>query len=252
MFREYFVVLLLSHIIGDFYLQTEKVAKNKEKRLGWLCLHGLLYWVSFILVSLPIISLQLFFCGLVMGALHMIIDSIKYVAVNKKKKKKELSINVKRTVYMIDQAVHLICIIIVSYFLATLKYDIRLINVCRDFFVITGISAIKATCIFVAFLLIHKPANITISHLIAGYKPMKELSEIQPQDYKAGRFIGSVERIIMLILLALGQFSAIGLVLTAKSIARYDEIAKNKISAEYYLLGTLISTGFVIIVSFLL
>ena len=38
------------------------------------------------------------------------------------------------------------------------------------------------------------------------------------------------------------QYSAVGLVLTAKSIARYDRISKDQSFAEYYLLGTLLST----------
>ena len=46
----------------------------------------------------------------------------------------------------------------------------------------------------------------------------------------------------MLIFLALNQYAALGLVLTAKSIARYDKIAKDEQFAEYYLLGTLLST----------
>ena len=73
------------------------------------------------------------------------------------------------------------------------------------------------------------------------YKPENK-EEDTKKDNNAGRFIGTIERIIMLIFLSIGQYSAIGLVLTAKSIARYDRISKEKDFAEYYLLGTLIST----------
>lgn len=45
----------------------------------------------------------------------------------------------------------------------------------------------------------------------------------------------------MMLLLGIGQYTAIALVLTAKSIARYDML-KDKQFAEYYLLGTLLST----------
>lgn len=51
----------------------------------------------------------------------------------------------------------------------------------------------------------------------------------------------------MLIFLAMNQYTAIGFVLTAKSIARYDKITKDEKFAEYYLLGTLISTLCVVI-----
>ena len=102
-----------------------------------------------------------------------------------------------------------------------------------------------------ALLIIHKPANIAIQKLLLIYKPENKGID-KKTDNKDGRFIGTVERTIMLIFLAIGQYSAIGLVLTAKSIARYDRIAKEKDFAEYYLLGTLISTVVVIVVSFIL
>ncbi|MCM1258048.1 MAG: hypothetical protein NC307_09370 [Roseburia sp.] len=44
--------------------------------------------------------------------------------------------------------------------------------------------------------------------------------------------IGTVERLIMLILLSVDHYAAMGFVLTAKSIARYDKIAKDVKFAE--------------------
>ena len=57
----------------------------------------------------------------------------------------------------------------------------------------------------------------------------------------AGAWIGNLERLLSGVLILLGQFSAVGLTMTAKSIARYDEIVKNPAFAEYYLIGTLYS-----------
>jgi hypothetical protein len=45
----------------------------------------------------------------------------------------------------------------------------------------------------------------------------------------------------------MNQYAAMGLVLTAKSIARYDKITKDEKFAEYYLLGTLLSTASVVV-----
>lgn len=61
-------------------------------------------------------------------------------------------------------------------------------------------------------------------------------------DNKTGRQIDTIERMIMLFFMSGNQYAAIGFVLTAKSIARYDKITKNEKFAEYYLLGTLLST----------
>ena len=81
------------------------------------------------------------------------------------------------------------------------------------------------------------------------------MNDYKPEDkkkddtIKAGRMIGTVERIIMLFFLSIKQYSSVGLVLTAKSIARYNKIAEDQKFAEYYLLGTLLSTICVLVVS---
>ncbi|AJA49127.1 hypothetical protein CPAST_c30610 [Clostridium pasteurianum DSM 525 = ATCC 6013] len=125
---------------------------------------------------------------------------------------------------------------------------ISLYSTFSKFFNIVGISKMTMVSWIFALLIIHKPSNIAISKLLAKYKP--EINEDEKiKDNNAGRFIGTVERIIILIFISIGQYSAIGLVLTAKSIARYDRISKEKDFAEYYLLGTLISTFIVIVVS---
>ena len=56
----------------------------------------------------------------------------------------------------------------------------------------------------------------------------------------AGALIGFLERALVLTFVLLNQYTAIGLVLTAKSIARYEEL-KDRDFAEYYIIGTLSS-----------
>lgn len=115
-----------------------------------------------------------------------------------------------------------------------------------NFFYTIGLSEITVYKWVLGMLIIHKPANILIQKLIHNYKPKVKI------DNNVGRVIGSVERAIMFILIYMNQYAAIGLVLTAKSIARYDKITKEKDFAEYYLLGTLISLGIVIVCGILL
>jgi len=57
----------------------------------------------------------------------------------------------------------------------------------------------------------------------------------------AGSLIGILERALVLTFVLINQYTAIGLVLTAKTIARYKELDDRKF-AEYYLVGTLTST----------
>ncbi len=62
----------------------------------------------------------------------------------------------------------------------------------------------------------------------------------------AGALIGLLERALVLTFVLLGQYTAIGLILTAKSIARYKEL-EDRHFAEYYLIGTLSSMLFAIL-----
>jgi hypothetical protein len=110
-------------------------------------------------------------------------------------------------------------------------------------------------------LLIFKPASLAIVNLSTRFQPSqlpwqtgrdsdpeKRETRAAAEDlsqsnnvYGAGEMIGFLERILMVIFLSLGQYASIGLIMTAKSIARYDKITKNGAFAEDYLIGTLAS-----------
>lgn len=57
---------------------------------------------------------------------------------------------------------------------------------------------------------------------------------------KLGIRIGIIERMLVMIFVASGQFAAMGLILAGKSLARFEDL-KDKEFSEYYLLGTLLS-----------
>ena len=88
------------------------------------------------------------------------------------------------------------------------------------------------------FLIITKPINIIFKLYLERYQvELEDTSSISG----AGAMVGNLERLIIGIFLILGQYAAIALVFTAKSIARYDMISKNQGFAEYYLIGSLFS-----------
>lgn len=101
-------------------------------------------------------------------------------------------------------------------------------------------------------LVIIQPASITIKILLNNFQPQ----ETTPNDVKqgipnAGAFIGMLERILILLMLTINEYSSIGLVITAKSVVRYKKISEDPIFSEYYLLGTLLST-IIVIIAFLM
>lgn len=65
--------------------------------------------------------------------------------------------------------------------------------------------------------------------------------EIDEQEFNTGRVIGLLERIFIFVFVLLNQFSAIGLILAAKGVTRFEKM-KDRLFAEYVLIGTLLST----------
>lgn len=249
MFREYFTVFLLGHILGDFYLQSDKMAKRKDQSIRWVFIHGIEYLTTMMFVILPFISYELVVGVIFASALHFLIDIIKHIYFLVIENKGKKTIELERNIFFLDQGLHFICLIIVAYLLAYYNELVISFNWFEKFFYVSNIPIMKFLSWILALLIIHKPTNIVIQHLLKKFK-VKEEETDNKNDKNAGRFIGTIERIIMLIFLSISQYSAIGLVLTAKSIARYDKISKDKDFAEYYLLGTLISTLLAIVASF--
>ncbi len=60
------------------------------------------------------------------------------------------------------------------------------------------------------------------------------------REYSRGRVIGTLERIAVYVLVLQGQYDALGLVLAAKGLARFQNL-DNREFAEYFLIGTFLS-----------
>jgi hypothetical protein len=74
---------------------------------------------------------------------------------------------------------------------------------------------------------------------------MKDIIDEDKSLENAGRWIGRLERFLILTLVLLKQYEAIGLLVAAKSIFRFSE---SRNVGEYILVGTLISFTIAIIV----
>lgn len=246
MFRQYLVLLLFAHTVADFYVQTEKISVKKNESMKWVKVHCLYYLGIMLLVAVPVISYEIVTGAVVASVLHLLIDILKFRCISEINKKGKMSKEAERNIFFADQALHIVSLTVIAYWQARNNITINEWKIISDFFDTAGLSGFPVVSWLLALLLIHKPSNIAIQKLLAIYKPASDEEELN----KAGRFIGTIERVIMLIFLSIEQYSAIGLVLTAKSIARYDKISKEKDFAEYYLLGTLLSTVIVIIISF--
>jgi len=94
-------------------------------------------------------------------------------------------------------------------------------------------------------LLVMNEMNIVLRYLmkvlkLANIGEGKDKNSITAQEYNTGRVIGMLERLFIYTFTIVGQFAAIGFILTAKGVVRYREF-KNPTFAEYVLIGTLLS-----------
>lgn len=112
--------------------------------------------------------------------------------------------------------------------------------------------------------LMNKPTDAALPEIVAAFpaptgpSPATErlTSEVavtdalslNPSTLQAGRVIGVLERWLVLFLLGRGEMGAVGFVFAAKSIVRFREFERRDF-AEYYLIGTLYSIVFALVLS---
>ena len=96
--------------------------------------------------------------------------------------------------------------------------------------------------ILIKVIILIFPVNSLVKFIMPKYDKRDKNNEA-----KNGRMIGILERLLMLLFLYLNQITAIGLVLTCKSITRFKQL-ENQTFAERYLIGTLLSTLITIII----
>lgn len=224
--REVVVIfLLILHILGDYYLQTDAMSKSKRGSFAKTLEHSVVYSLPFLLVLLLFRSSGMVFLSSI--AIHGIIDILKLM-VERHGGKGHLGKLRVREIYIADQVLHVGSLYLVA----------RVFSTDLSLRILLSSNLLPVLVWGLSLLLIFKPVNVTFKILFSRFSP-KENSPSSVQG--AGASIGSLERILMLLFLAMGQYASVGLIMTAKSIARYDRISKDPVFAEYYLIGTLFS-----------
>ncbi|MCK5758313.1 MAG: hypothetical protein KAH14_04400 [Clostridiales bacterium] len=142
-----------------------------------------------------------------------------------------------RVIFILQQAILLILTIA-----GALIIDKNGLTPNFDSATILGFTPVMVFKYLLMLLMVTKPVNVVFKNMFPDLKP-PEISRKRTglATQQIGGLIGSMERILIVIFLIVGQFVAIGFVFTAKSITRYKRISIQREFAEYYLLGTLYS-----------
>ncbi|SHM46608.1 DUF3307 domain-containing protein [Flavobacterium xinjiangense] len=216
-----FIKLFLAHLLGDFLLQPTSWVLNKEDKKHksivlylHTLLHGVLAWIL-------IAEIDFIWFAVLLALTH---GGIDYLKLRFQKKK------TKRTWFLVDQAMHILVIIVI-----TMIYK----NETIDFTVFDNQFWIFGT----GLLLLTKPTSILIKNIISIWTPESKKSDDSLSN--AGNYIGILERLFVFCFIITNHFEAIGFLLAAKSIFRFGDLkeAKDRKLTEYVLIGTLLSFG---------
>lgn len=226
--QKLFLILLMSHLVADFYLQTNSMCEDKDKN-GFISPKLYLHLIIVIVCSWLVLPSVSFIKGaLFIGISHFMMDGIKHY------------INKCKWVFFADQLFHIAMLMLVSYF-----YKERAVE-------LLGFWGWNIRCVIyiVGILFICKPTNILIQNIFNVFDiHLNNSGNNQNQSLpQAGHIIGITERIMTYLFVILGQYEALGFLIAAKSILRFSDNDTSR--TEYVLVGTLLSFMIAIITAF--
>ncbi|HJB22648.1 MAG TPA: DUF3307 domain-containing protein [Candidatus Jeotgalibaca pullicola] len=245
--KEVWLLLFIGHVLGDFYFQSSSLAKAKETSVKKLRLHCLLYLVAMVGVTLAVFNWSLFSVAIVVSVLHFVIDGLKFLLTKYVSIKKDKN----ATIFLADQGLHILVLLLAAGYIKIHSIEINYVTGLEFLINMFDLDMEHLLSWILILLVLVQPCSIVIKKVLNRYRPMNE-EQLDEGVPNAGALIGILERLFILLMLYVNQFTAIGFVLTAKSIARYNKISENPQFAEYYLLGTLMSTLLIIISYFLI
>jgi hypothetical protein len=218
--------LIIAHLLADFIFQTDAaVYSKKSKGTGSPGFYIHLLIVG-ILTYLFLAQWSNWYAPLVLMIVHGMIDWAKFL--------------VKRDnafVYIADQFLHLLSIVVVWIWITKNTFG-ALIPQIFD-----GYSwSEKQLLIIIAYILVSIPSGVLIGYLTRQWQA-EIWSEGDESLKNAGKWIGVIERFLILSFILIHQWAAIGFLLAAKSIFRFGDLkeGKDQKKTEYILIGTLMS-----------
>jgi len=222
------IKLISAHFLSDFFFQPNSWVEDRNNRHYSslkLYLHGAITFLTILLLCGP----SLWLVALIIGIGHIAIDGAKsYLQPN-------------TGWFLADQVLHLL-IILVSWIIFT--------GICFDCqSILQIINDRKGWLIFTGLIAVTFPSGKLIEFITAKWRDELSKKEENAKTLaKAGMWIGILERAIVFVLVLIGKYEVIGLLLTAKTLLRFNEKDRPEAKTEYLLIGTLISMVFAIAV----
>ena len=221
-----FTKLLLAHLIGDFLVQPNRWVVHKEANKAkskYLYIHVFLH---FVIAMVLVWNLSYLKYIAIIAISHYFIDLTKLYTAP--------AFKLKSIPFFIDQFLHIAVLYACAYHTNLWQHTIALFE-GLDWGLITAM-------VFVSF-----PSAIVMGKLLEAMSDKIELDHKSLPN--AGKYIGILERLFVLMFIVMGRWEAIGLLIGAKSVFRFNDLkeSNNRKLTEYILIGTLLSFGLAIL-----
>ena len=218
--------ILLAHALADFVFQPNSMAENKGK-ITALLVHVLIFFLLSVLFLLPGVSYEVVVALACLAVFHGFIDYLKYLI--------QKGAGRSHWLYFLgDQALHVAGIGVVISFLERGRPQ-GWVNVLSAWWSEPSLFLFVSLFVVIVF-----GGGFFTAVLCKGFLG-RLTQEKRPGIERAGRYIGILERSLVLTAVLFGKMEFIGYIFAAKSIARYPEMKDGSHFAEYYLIGTLTS-----------
>lgn len=229
----------LAHLVADFVLQSEAIAKAKAILAPKAHLvHGVSVLISFVL-TLHIYGILGLSAAITIAVFHTVFDYLKCLA------NRNLGARQRLLVFVLDQLAHLGAIVIaweltqptpsakvVSFYSRWLAPKTLALLRTHAGLTLNRVLAVLVTYVFTVF-----GGAVLVRLILDGF----EIAPDPEVDTRSGRYIGMLERTLMVTLVVSDALPSIAFVIAAKALARFRQLAEFRFG-EYYLIGTLSST----------
>jgi hypothetical protein len=235
------VALVLAHLLADFVLQTDAMVRDKGRPLVLLGHVGIVTAATWATLGFAPVPLLL----LIVAATHFAFDLAKQRSAAARRAR---GVEPGFSAFATDQAAHLAVIAVVAglwpgAWSAGLWADPAVLARLPTFVRLPEAMALVAGLLATVWT-----GGYAVRELMAGLKlPIDPATDTSlPQG---GQLIGRLERLMILMLLLADQPDGIGLLIAAKSILRFNELAReasDRRASEYVIIGTLASFAWAI------
>ncbi len=220
------IPLLAAHFVTDFVLQSDRQVANKG-RPGVFLLHILITGVcAYLLIG----DFQEWRIPLLLAASHGLIDLLKLRLVSSGSLKEP-------TAFAADQLAHLLVMLSLS------AIDWNRVGLLEPWWQDRNPASYLTALLYLAGLIATtQGAGLYIAKLLPALLDTDTGKLSSETGFaRAGRYIGYLERLLLFIFVMADQLPAVGFLIAAKSIFRFQKAQEERKQTEYVLLGTLLS-----------